>query len=194
MKRLITNISCLSGIFDKESSFLEMVDFAKNNDYKIRGIYTPFEVSGLDKHFPSEKSWMGFTAFISGFIGFLAALAIILYIHYNPVLVFGDKPFLSPAFLVPVVFQFTILFAVIGLLVFFLVKNHLHAGQVNKIYHIGSTSYLFVIIIEKVDDLDKLMEGFKACEAIEVREEIFINQNYKLPFPIKTIDNGEIFN
>ena len=114
------NKEILFGLFDDETQLLAAVADAKHAHIEIDNVYTPFPVHGLDPLLGLEESRLHIAGFFYGLTGTLTAFFGMTWIFTRDwPTIFGGKPYFSfPAF-VPIIFELTVLFASIGMVVTF---------------------------------------------------------------------------
>ncbi len=137
------------GIYDDETDLLRAVKVAHDKHIDIMDVYTPFPVHGLDPLLGLSESRLHIAGFVYGMIGTLTAFLGMTWIFTKDwPIIFGGKPHWSfPAF-VPIMFELTVLFASIGMVVTFYVINGLGPGVVNPTIDLRLTDDKFCIAFD----------------------------------------------
>lgn len=153
--------SYILALYDDEEELLASIKVIRNAGIKIRDVFTPFPVHGLDKALGYKPSRIPIVGFISGAIGTITAF---LFQSWVFVLAWplniGGKPFFAVPSFIPVTFEITVLFAAFGMIGAFMYKSKIFPGRKNKIYHERITDDGFVMII----DYDKFITDEKRKE------------------------------
>ena len=140
------NKEILFGLFDDETQLLAAVADAKHAHIEIDNVYTPFPVHGLDPLLGLEESRLHIAGFFYGLTGTLTAFFGMTWIFTRDwPTIFGGKPYFSfPAF-VPIIFELTVLFASIGMVVTFYTVCGLGPGVKAETLHDRITDDKFCI-------------------------------------------------
>src|SRR5437868_3495319 len=157
--------------FNDEAVLFPAVKKVRNAGYKIKDVYTPFAVHGLDHALGMRETSLHTAGFIYGITGTTTALSCMSWIFTTDwPLNIGGKPNLPlPAF-IPITFELTVLFASVGMVLTFCYLCQLGPFVKRHHFHPRATDDLFVMVIEctnktNVDDL----KGFLASNgAIEI--------------------------
>ncbi len=135
--------------FEDEQELLTSIKVIKDKGFKIYDVFTPFDVHGLDKALKIKPSKIPIVGFIAGSIGAISSFFFQFWISaIDWPLNIGGKPFFAAPSFIPVTFEMTVLFAVLGMIIAFLFKSNLYPGSKNKIYHDRITDDNFVIILD----------------------------------------------
>lgn len=163
----------ISGYYDKESNLLDAVKALRENDIKIKDVFSPYPVHGLDHALGLQRSWLPRAAFIGGAVGAASGLLFQIWVFTKAYpLNIGGKPYLSIPSFIPVTFECAILFAAFAIVLAYLFKSNLGLGADNKIYSERATDDRFVVVL-KVDDAeaDQIKSTFAETGAMEVKFE-----------------------
>ena len=163
------------GCFDDEAVLFPAVKRMRNAGYKIKDVYTPFAVHGLDHALGMRETSLHTAGFIYGITGTTTALSCMSWIFTKDwPLNIGGKPNLPlPAF-IPITFELTVLFAAVGMVLTFCYLCQLAPFVRKHHFHPRATDDMFVMVIEctertNVDDLKGFMS---ASGAMEVNQQI----------------------
>jgi len=163
------------GTFDDEAVLFPAVKKVRMSGYKIHDVYTPFAVHGLDHALGLRETSLHTAGFIYGITGTSTALGGISYVlTYDWPLNFGGKPhFALPAW-IPIIFELTVLFAAVGMVLTFCYLCQLAPFVKKHHFHARATDDLFVMVIEctaktNVDDLQAFLKNNGALE-VNVQE------------------------
>jgi hypothetical protein len=161
--------------FDDEEVLFPAVKKVRNAGYKIKDVYTPFPVHGLDHALGMRETSLHTAGFIYGITGTTTALTSMSWIFTKDwPLNIGGKPHLPlPAF-IPITFELTVLFAAVGMVITFCYLCQLGPFVKKHHFHPRATDDLFVMVIEctsktNVNDLKGFMQS---AGAVEVEEQI----------------------
>lgn len=158
------------GVFDDEEVLFPAVKKVRKAGYRIHDVYTPFPVHGLDKAMGLRETRLHTAGFIYGLTGTITALSFITWVlTYDwPINYGGKPPFSLPAW-IPIIFELTVLFAAVGMVLTFCYLCQLAPFVKKHHFHLRATDDLFVMVIEvtsrtNVDDLQRFMESVGAKE------------------------------
>lgn len=167
------NKTVLYGLYNDEAVLLQAVKNAKEKHLDIMDVFTPFPIHGLDELLELEESRLHIVGFIFGLLGTLTAFLGMTWIFTSDwPIIFGGKPYWSiPAF-IPIVFELTVLFASIGMVVVFYVVSGLAPGVVNPTLDDRITDDKFCLAFDQThlsaEQVQKIKEFFKSTGAVEV--------------------------
>jgi len=120
----------LTAVFDDDRRILTATREARERGFFVVDVYTPFPVHGMDEAMGLKPSRLTWVCFLFGALG--AGLAIWFQFWTSAVdwpINVGGKPFNSlPAF-VPIMFEITVLFAGIGVVVALFLRSRLGPGR-----------------------------------------------------------------
>lgn len=165
------------GCFDDEAKLFPAVKKVRTAGYKIHDIYTPFAVHGLDHEMGLRETSLHTAGFIYGITGTTTALSFISWVlTYDWPLNIGGKPHFSLPSWIPIIFELTVLFAAVGMVLTFCYLCQLSPFIKKHHFHIRATDDLFVMVIEttektNVDDLQSFLSNAGAVETeVQVAE------------------------
>ena len=158
------------GCFDDEEVLFPAVKRVRNAGYKIHDVYTPFAVHGLDHALGMRETSLHTAGFIYGLIGTTTAVTGMGWVFTKdwPMNIGGKPNFALPAF-IPIIFELTVLFSAVGMVMTFCYLCQLAPFVKKHHFHPRATDDLFVMVIEctsntNVEDLKGFMQKAGAIE------------------------------
>ncbi|HAK11417.1 MAG TPA: DUF3341 domain-containing protein [Chitinophagaceae bacterium] len=166
------------GCFDEEDTLFAAVKKVRTAGYKIHDVYTPYPVHGLDKALGLRETSLHTAGFIYGITGTTTAISSISWIFTKdwPLNIGGKPHFALPAW-VPIMFELTVLFAAVGMVLTFCYLCQLAPFVKKHHFHARATDDLFVMVIEcsdktNTDDLKAFLSNSGAVETdVQVAED-----------------------
>ncbi len=162
------------GIFDDEDVLMSAVKNIRSKGGKIKEVYSPYPVHGLDKALGLKNTRISICAFLYGMTGCILALTMMWYmmIHDWPMDI-GGKPnftFLKniPAF-IPITFEGTVLCCAHGMVLTFYLRSWILPGVTPYVPDFRMTDDKFVMQIESTNASETKALLFDNG-AIEVKE------------------------
>ncbi len=163
------------GCFDNEDVLFPAVKKVRTAGYKIQDVYTPFPVHGLDHALGMRETSLHTAGFVYGIIGTTTAISSISWIFTKdwPLDIGGKPSFALPAW-IPIIFELTVLFAAVGMVLTFCYLCQLAPFVKKHHFHLRATDDLFVMVIECTDKTNTAdLEAFLSNNgAVEVKTEI----------------------
>lgn len=163
------------GCFDTEDTLFPAVKKVRTAGYKIQDVYTPFAVHGLDHALGMRETSLHTAGFIYGVTGTTTAISCISWIFTKdwPLDIGGKPNFALPAW-IPIMFELTVLFAAVGMVLTFCYICQLAPWVKKHHFHPRATDDLFVMVIECTDKTNtQEAEAFlQSAGAIETKTEI----------------------
>jgi hypothetical protein len=137
------------GCFDDEMVLFPAVTKVRKTGYKIHDVYTPFAIHGLDKALGLRDTSLHTAGFIYGITGTATALGFISWVFTNdwPLNIGGKPHFALPAW-IPIIFELTVLFASVGMVLTFCYLCQMAPFVKKHHFHPRATDDLFVMAIE----------------------------------------------
>ena len=137
------------GCFDDEMVLFPAVTQVRKSGYKIHDVYTPFAIHGLDKALGLRDTSLHTAGFIYGISGTATALGFISWVFTNdwPLNIGGKPNFALPAW-IPIIFELTVLFASVGMVLTFCYLCQMAPFVKKHHFHPRATDDLFVMVIE----------------------------------------------
>ena len=148
------------GCFDEENVLFSAVKNVRKSGYKIHDVYTPFPIHGLDKTMGLRDTSLHTAGFIYAITGTATALSFISWVFTSdwPLNIGGKPHFALPAW-IPIIFELTVLFAAVGMVITFCYLCQLAPFVKKHHFHLRATDDLFVMVIEatpKTNEADVL--------------------------------------
>ena len=168
----------LVGVFDDEDVLLNGVTTIRKSGVKIHEVFSPYPVHGLDEVLGYKRSRLPIAAFMFGITGTsLALFTQVWMLGYDWPMIIGGKNFASLPPFVPVIFEFTVLLAALGMVGTFLIASDLKPYKWPRQFDIRSTEDKHIMAIDlalnKGKSKDELASILKAAGASEVNEKNF---------------------
>ena len=140
------------GCFDTEDTLFPAVKKVRTAGYKIKDVYTPFAVHGLDHALGMRETSLHTAGFIYGITGTTTAISCISWIFTKdwPLNIGGKPHFALPAW-IPITFELTVLFSAVGMVLTFCYLCNLAPFVKKHHFHPRATDDLFVMVIECTD-------------------------------------------
>lgn len=137
------------GCFDDENVLFPAVKKVRKAGYKIHDVYTPFPIHGLDKELGMRDTSLHTAGFIYALTGLTTALAFISWVLTRDwVQNYGGKPHFSLPAWIPIMFELTVLFSAVGMVITFCYLCQLAPFVKKHHFHARATDDLFVMVIE----------------------------------------------
>ena len=168
----------LVGVFDDEDVLVSGVTSIRKSGVKIHEVYSPFPVHGLDEVLGYKRSRLPIAAFLFGITGTsLALFTQVWMLGYDWPMIIGGKNFASLPPFVPVIFEFTVLLAALGMVGTFLIASDLKPYKWPRQFDIRSTEDKHIMAIDlalnKGKNKAEITSILKAAGASEVNEKNF---------------------
>jgi len=140
------------GSFDDEAVLFPAMKSVRKSGYKIYDIFTPFPIHGLDKAMGLRDTSLHTAGFIYAAIGTATALGFISWaLAVDWQIVFGGKPFFSLPAWIPIMFELTVLFSSVGMVLTFCYLCQLAPFVKKDHFNPRSSDDLFVMVLESTD-------------------------------------------
>ncbi|MCX5795524.1 MAG: DUF3341 domain-containing protein [Elusimicrobia bacterium] len=140
----------VAGVFDSEERILAAARAARRAGLPIHDAYTPFAVHGLDRELGLEPSHLGVVCFRFGAAGLILTLGFQYWASTFdwPMNIGGKSLNASPA-LIPVAFELTVLFAGVGMVLWFLAMRGLSPVKKPALEALGGVDDRFVLALRR---------------------------------------------
>ena len=158
------------GCFDDEQVLFPAVKNVRKAGYRIHDVYTPMPIHGLDAAMGLRDTSLHTAGFIYGIAGTTTAFSFITWVFTTdwPMNI-GGKPFFSLPAWIPIMFELTVLFSAVGMVLTFCYLCQLAPFVKKDHFHLRATDDTFVMAIECTDKTDegevtRFLEGVGAKE------------------------------
>ncbi|NKQ38428.1 MAG: DUF3341 domain-containing protein [Methanosarcinales archaeon] len=149
----MANDKYILGLFDHEDKLVKAIRAFKEKGIEITNTLTPFPVHGLENELGLKESRLHTAGFLFGITGMSFAIFIMTWVTTSsyPVNIAGKPNWAIPAF-IPIIFELTVLFAAVGMVMVYMKRNNLSPGHVPRIYDDRITDDRFALLFEVNDD------------------------------------------
>lgn len=168
----IDNKNLVRAIFTDDDTVLSAVKILREKGMKIKEVYSPFPIHGLDKAMGLKETRIAMASFIYGLFGLTVAITLTAYtMNFDWPQNIGGKPSMTwganmPAF-VPILFELTVFFAAHLMVWTFMVINKLYPGAEPQNPDPRTTDDHFMI---ELYSSKGLVDVLKESGAIEISE------------------------
>lgn len=179
MAKAVENTTVVHAMFDDDHRLLDAAKNLVAKGVRIKEVYSPFPIHGLDPVIGVKRTRMAIVAFMFGMTGLsLALLGMWYFMIYDWPMNIGGKPSFSllenlPAF-IPVTFEFTVLCAAHGMAITYMIRNGTLPGMPAVNPDPRTTDDKFVMEITNVDnptlEFEELGGMLKSEGAIEINQ------------------------
>lgn len=137
------------GNFYDEQVLFPAVKAVRKQGFKIHDVYTPFPIHGLDTAMGLRDTSLHTAGFIYGITGTATAFSFITWVFTTdwPMNI-GGKPFFSLPAWIPIMFELTVLFAAVGMVLTFCYLCQLAPFVKKDHFNLRSTDDTFTMAIE----------------------------------------------
>ncbi len=167
------------GLFDHEDKLINAIRSFKKEKVEITDALTPFPVHGLEDELGLRETRLHTTGFLFGITGTFVALSVLTWIMTTSYPInYGGKPnFALPSF-IPITFELTVLFAAVGMVIVYCIRNGLYPGAVPRILDERITDDRFALKFEVDDhttkaDVEKIVSLLKGAGACDISAKEF---------------------
>jgi len=137
------------GNFYDEQVLFPAVKQVRRKGYKIHDVYTPMPIHGLDAAMGLRDTSLHTAGFIYGILGTLTAFSFITWAFTTDwPLNIGGKPFFSLPAWIPIMFELTVLFSAVGMVLTFCYLCQMAPFVKKDHFNPRSTDDTFVMAIE----------------------------------------------
>ncbi len=164
----------IQAMYNDDDILLDAVKEVRAANHKIKEIFTPFPVHGLDKAMGLKGTRIAITAFIYGCVGFLFSIWLL---DYTMIVdwpqIFGGKPNATftknlPAF-VPVMFELTVFFAAHLMVLTFYMRSRLWPFKEAENPDPRTTDDMFVMEVTVDENEKELVSFLKKTGTVEIK-------------------------
>ena len=161
-------------IFEDEDVLIDAVKQVRNDGVKIKEVYTPYPIHGLDTALGYKMSRLPIAAFLFGLTGTTLALIMMYYMMgFDWPMNIGGKNFTALPPFIPVTFEVTVLLSALGMVATFLIVSDLKPYKIPRMFDIRSTDDKLVMTIdlgENTKNKEEISQILKKSGASEVNE------------------------
>ena len=165
------------GIYEDPDHIYDATKKLIHDGYRVRDVYSPFAIHGIDRVMGIKRSRLTVAAFIFAMTGITLALTLQSYVSFFDWQInIGGKPFLHIPTYIPITFELSILCTAFGMVACFFYVNRMVWGKNADIIDIRVTDDLFVVAVDVIPNktnIAALSELLKSKGAIEIREKEF---------------------
>jgi molybdopterin-containing oxidoreductase family membrane subunit len=157
------------GLFKDERLAAAAVEEVAGTPWRIKDVHTPVRSERILKALGVKKSRVGYFTLAGGIIGFMLGLSLSLYTSLEWSLIVGGK---HPVSLIPyfiVGFEFTVLFAVLGNILGFVMQTQLPEFQSIRTYDPGCSGEYFGILVSCPAGQEEALKAFFKNKGGEAR-------------------------
>jgi hypothetical protein len=138
--------------FYDEQVLFPAVKHVRKNGYKLHDVYTPFPIHGLDTAMGLRDTSLHTAGFVYGITGTTVAFTFITWAFTTDwPLNIGGKPFFALPAWIPIMFELTVLFAAVGMVLTFCYLCQLAPFVKKDHFNPRSTDDTFVMVLECTD-------------------------------------------
>jgi hypothetical protein len=160
------------GVYEDEAVLIDAVGKIRNQGVKIKEVFTPYPVHGLDNALGYHYSNLPIAGFLFGMTGTIVALSMMIYmLGFDWPMDIGGKPNIALPDFIPVTFELTVLFCALGMTGTFFVASNLNPWSTPKMFDPRSTDDKFVLAVDLASNTlsaDQLASLLKESGAAEV--------------------------
>lgn len=154
----------IHAIYDDEEPLMATAATLKSQGIKVKEVFSPFPIHGIDAVIGVPRTWIAICAFIYGITGTCLATLMMWYmmVHDWPTDI-GGKPSMAyfmnvPAF-IPITFESTVLCAAHGMAITYYLRCWLVPGAKAKNPDSRTTDDKFLMVIETKDENKSTIEA-----------------------------------
>ena len=137
------------GNFYDEQVLFPAVKAVRKTGYKIHDVYTPFPIHGLDTAMGLRDTSLHTAGFIYGITGTTTAFSFITWtLTTDWPLNIGGKPYFSLPAWIPIMFELTVLFSAVGMVLTFCYLCQLAPFVKKDHFNLRSTDDTFTMVLE----------------------------------------------
>lgn len=164
----MANDKFLVGLFDHEDNLVTAIRAFKKAGIEITDCLTPFPLHGLEHELGYKDTRLHTAGFFFGLTGMTVALTIMTWISTSsyPLNIGGKPHFALPSF-IPITFELTVLFAAVGMVIVYCIRNGLYPGNVPRIFDERITDDRFALTFE----MDENLSSEKVSEIVAILNE-----------------------
>lgn len=157
--------------FDDEKTLFPAVKQVRKTGYKIHDVFTPMPIHGLDTAMGLRDTSLHTAGFIYAIAGTATAFSFITWaLAYDWPMDIGGKPFFSLPAWIPIIFELTVLFASVGMVLTFCYLCQMAPFVKKDHFHPRATDDMFVMAIECTEktNAEEVSDFLSTMGAVEV--------------------------
>jgi hypothetical protein len=137
------------GVFEEEGALFNAVKRVRKSGFRLHDVYTPFPIHGLDREMGLRDTSIHTAGFIYGITGTTIALGFMTWVFTKdwPLNIGGKPHFALPAW-IPIMFETTVLFSAVGMVLTFCYICQLAPFVRKHHFHPRATDDKFVMVID----------------------------------------------
>lgn len=144
-------------LFDTTASVYHAAEKVRDAGYKKWDVYSPFPIHGMDEAMGLKRSKVTYFTLGGGVCGFFLGMLMVWFMNsFDYPLIVGAKPYFSPIYPFPIIYEMTILLAAFGAFFGMFITNflpqHYHPAM-NYSNFAQITDDKFIIVIEASDTM-----------------------------------------
>ena len=144
-------------LFDTAADIYHAAEKVRDAGYIKWDVYTPFPIHGMDEAMGLKRSKVTFFCLMGGVSGFFLGMLMVWFMNdFDYPLIVGAKPYFSPIYPFPIIYEMTILLAAFGTFFGMFLTNflpqHYHPAMNYRNFN-QVTDDKFIIVIESSDNL-----------------------------------------
>jgi hypothetical protein len=167
------------GVFDDEEVLVASAKQLRGKGVKIRDVFSPFPIHGLDPVIGIKSTRLSTAAFFYGMFGTSMAILMTWYMMiYDWPMNIGGKPsfvwYLNMPAFIPVTFELTVFCAAHGMVLSYLLVNKIYPGRKAHNPDPRSTDDKFIMEIQTADNKrvgqDDIVATLRSTGAVEINQ------------------------
>lgn len=137
------------GVFDEEAALFNAIKRVRKSGYRLHDVYTPFPIHGLDREMGLRDTSIHTAGFIYAITGTTIALSFMSWVFTKdwPLNIGGKPHFALPAW-IPIMFETTVLFAAVGMVITFCYLCQLAPFVRKHHFHARASDDKFVMVVD----------------------------------------------
>ena len=162
------------GVFNEEGALFNAVKKVRKSGYRLHDVYTPFPIHGLDREMGLRDTSIHTAGFIYGISGTAIALSFMTWVFTKdwPLNIGGKPHFALPAW-VPIMFEFTVLCAAVGMVLTFCYISQLGPFVRKHHFHLRATDDKFVMVLDvSSSDENEVSDFLGSLGATEINVQV----------------------
>lgn len=159
------------GVYDDDEVLLHAIPKIRKEGVKIKEVYSPFPIHGLDHALGHPRTKIGIAAFLFGLMGCSAVMTLMVWtMGFDwPMIVGGKDPVSIPNY-IPIAFEGTVLFTAFGMVITFMITNGLKPNAYPQLFDKRASDNKFIMAIDlhsnkmSEDEISRVLKDNGAAE------------------------------